>query len=64
MPLGTVLDVIKVTYMEVKDQMGPCIGESQFIEKFRLEVIRRVAGIQVRTMFNNKTYRVDDIDFR
>ena len=64
MPLGTVLDVIKVTYMEVKDQMGPGVPENRFIEQFRLEVIRRVAGIQVRTMFNNKTYRVDDIAFR
>jgi len=35
-----------------------------FYEKFRQEVVRRVAGIQVRTMYNNKTYRVDDIDFR
>ena len=56
---------VKVTHRELReDPRTGKLDQGMFYEKFRQEVVRRVAGIQVRTMYNNKTYRVDDIDFR
>ena len=56
---------MKITYAEIADR-AQARGwyHEKILEEFRREVIKRVAGIQVRTMFNNKTYRVDDVDFR
>ena len=65
LPKHSVLDVMKITYREIEDQAAQRHWDYQKrLEEFRREVIKRVAGIQVRTMFNNKTYRVDDVDFR
>ena len=65
MPKHNVLDVIKVTHLELsEDPQKQCLPPNIFQEHLRKEVVRRIAGIQVRTMYNNKTYRVDDVDFR
>jgi len=65
LPKHSVLDVMKITYREITDiAKSRQWSHDKFLEEFRREVIKRVAGIQVRTMFNNKTYRVDDVDFR
>lgn len=65
LPKHSVLDVLKITYREIEDQaVGRNWDARKRVDEFRREAIKRVAGIQVRTMFNNKTYRVDDVDFR
>ena len=65
LPKHSVLDVMKITYREISDRANASGWyHEKMLEEFRREVIKRVAGIQVRTMFNNKTYRVDDVDFR